>query len=121
MTAHWLPAEGQAFTTTTRSCRRLAGHTPGYYRSIARKAAALLQSIATNHAFSDGNKRTSILLTDLLLDRSGYRLEPINVSEDLEYALEEFVVETVVKGRATADAITAWLEPRIVRKRGRKS
>jgi death-on-curing protein len=93
----------------------------GYYRSIARKAAALLQSIATNHAFSDGNKRTSILLMDLLLDRSGYRLEPIDVSEDLEYALEEFVVETVVKGRATADAITAWLEPRIVRKRGHKS
>lgn len=92
----------------------------GYYRSIARKTAALLQSIATNHAFNDGNKRTSILLTDLLLDRSGYRLEPIDASEDLEYALEDFVVEVVVKGKANTEAIAAWLEPRITRMR-RKS
>jgi death-on-curing protein len=88
----------------------------GYYRSIARKAAALLQSIATNHAFNDGNKRTSILLTALLLDRSGYRLEPIDTSEDLECALEDFVVEAVVKGKADTEAIVAWLEPRIIRK-----
>lgn len=92
----------------------------GYYRSIVRKAAALLQSIATNHAFNDGNKRTSILLTDLLLDRSGYRLEPIDASEDLEHVLEDFVVEAVVKGRENTEGIVAWLEPRIIRKR-RKS
>ena len=89
----------------------------GYYRSIVHKTAALLQSIATNHAFNDGNKRTSILLTDLLLDRSGYRLEPIDASEDLEHALEDFVVEAVVKGKANTETIASWLEPRIARKR----
>jgi death-on-curing protein len=89
----------------------------GYYRSIASKAAALLQSIATNHAFNDGNKRTSIILMDLLLDRSGYRLEPIGTVEDIESALEEFVVERVVKNRASADVIADWLGPRIVRLR----
>jgi death-on-curing protein len=93
----------------------------GYNRSIARKAAALLQSIATNHAFNDGNKRTSILLTDLLLDRSGYRLKPIASTENLEIAFEDFVVESVVKGKATADEITEWLGPRIARKRRRGS
>jgi death-on-curing protein len=85
---------------------------------MARKAAALLQSIATNHAFNDGNKRTSILLTALLLDRSGYQLQSIDPSEDLEFALEEFVVEVVVNGRASADVIAAWLKPRIVRSGG---
>jgi death-on-curing protein len=89
----------------------------GYYRSIASKAAALLQSVATNHAFNDGNKRTSIILMDLLLDRSGYRLEPIDMAEDLESALEDYVVERVVQNRASADAIAQWLGSRIVRPR----
>ena len=65
--------------------------------------------------------RTSILLTDLLLDRSGYRLEPLNLAEDLEFAIEEFVVEAVVKNRASADAIAEWLEPRIAKNRKRGS
>lgn len=87
----------------------------GYYRSIARKAAALMQSIATNHAFSDGNKRTSILLTDLLLARSGYRLDAIDAAEDLEQAIEDFVVDSVVKEKRSIDVIAEWLETRIRR------
>jgi death-on-curing protein len=87
----------------------------GYYRSVARKAAALMQSIATNHAFNDGNKRTSILLTDLLLVRSGYRLDALDASEDLEQAIEDFVVESVVKGRISVDAIAEWLDARMHR------
>jgi prophage maintenance system killer protein len=72
-----------------------------------------MQSIATNHAFNDGNKRTSILLTDLLLTRSGYRLDAIDASEDLEQAIEDFVVESVVKQRISIDVIAEWLEARI--------
>jgi death-on-curing protein len=89
----------------------------GYYLSIASKAGALLQSIATNHAFNDGNKRTSIILLDLLLDRSGYRLDPIDKTEDIVSVLEDFVVEHVVKDRASADTIAEWLGPRIVKVR----
>jgi hypothetical protein len=59
-----------------------------------------MQSIATNHAFVDGNKRTSIILVNLMLDRSGYRLEPADDQEDLNRAIEDFVVECVVEGRA---------------------
>ena len=79
-----------------------------------------MQSIATNHAFNDGNKRTSIILTDLLLDRSGYRLEAIDAAEDLEFAIEEFVVEAVVKNKDSVDAIAEWLRLRIrkIRKSG---
>jgi death-on-curing protein len=87
----------------------------GYYRSIVRKAAALMQSIATNHAFNDGNKRTSIILTDLLLERSGYRLAARDAKEDLEQAIEDFVVESVVKARCSVDVIAEWLEARIRR------
>jgi death-on-curing protein len=85
----------------------------GYYRSIVRKAAALLQSVATNHAFYDGNKRTSIILLDLLLDRSGYRLEAIDAAEDLEQAIEDFVVDRVVKEKCSVEAIVEWLALRI--------
>jgi len=44
----------------------------GYYRSIAKKVAALVQSLASNHGFIDGNKRTALLMMNLLLLRSGY-------------------------------------------------
>jgi len=32
---------------------------PGYYSSLSEQAAALLQSLANNHAFVDGNKRVA--------------------------------------------------------------
>ena len=73
----------------------------------------MLQSIATNHAFNDGNKRTSIILVHLLLDQSGYSLEPIDPREDLERALEDFVVDSVVTKKLSVDEITEWLAPRI--------
>jgi death-on-curing protein len=85
----------------------------GYYRSIVHKAAALLQSIATNHAFYDGNKRTSVILLHLLLDRSGYSLEPSDAIEDLEQAIEDFVVDCVVTEKWAVDAIGEWLSRRI--------
>jgi death-on-curing protein len=85
----------------------------GYYRSISRKAAALTQSVAKNHGFADANKRTAIILTLLLIERSGYALEPLS-GEQLDVALEEFVV-SVVADNLSVDAIAAWYEARIVR------
>lgn len=46
----------------------------GYHRRIFQKAAALLQGVASSHAFTDGNKRTAFILTLLLIDRSDYEL-----------------------------------------------
>jgi death on curing protein len=46
----------------------------GYHRPIAKKSAALLHALVQNHGFVDGNKRTSLLVTLLLIERSGYRL-----------------------------------------------
>ena len=47
----------------------------GYHRSMARKAAALLHSMVGNHGFVDANKRTAWLLVELLIVRSGFRLD----------------------------------------------
>ncbi|MFM9848751.1 MAG: hypothetical protein ACKVP3_16485 [Hyphomicrobiaceae bacterium] len=44
---------------------------------------------------------------------SGYSLEPIDPNEDLEQALEDFVVEAVVTEKLSVDAITKWLVPRV--------
>lgn len=78
----------------------------GYHRPIARKAAALLEAVATGHGFVDANKRTAIILTLLLLEASGYELVPASRKEDLERALEDFTVD-VVDHRYTFDEIVA--------------
>jgi death on curing protein len=83
----------------------------GYYRSIAGKAAALMQSVATNHGFPDGNKRTSLILTALLLDKSGYRLVPIDAAEDIETAVEGLVLAIV--DHKPFDEIVDWFKARI--------
>ncbi len=46
----------------------------GFHRGIASKAAAVLHSVVGNHGFVDGNNRTAWLLVEILVDRSGYRL-----------------------------------------------
>ncbi|MFV1917647.1 MAG: type II toxin-antitoxin system death-on-curing family toxin [Patescibacteria group bacterium] len=45
------------------------------YPTIFTKAAALLQSLCLNHAFTDGNKRTSWLSTKRFLYINGYHLK----------------------------------------------
>ena len=87
----------------------------GYYPTIDRKAAALLQSLATNHGFADGNKRTALLLTTLLIGRSSYGLYAVG-DENLEQAFEDLVV-SVVEDRLSVDEIAAWFKPRLRRAR----
>jgi len=86
----------------------------GYHRRIERKAAALFQSIACSHGFNDGNKRTAVLLVNLLLERSGYQLQSATSQEDLTEAYEEFTVR-VVTDRPDFDDIVAWFRARIMR------
>ena len=44
----------------------------GYYPKLHQKAAALVQSMASNHGFADGNKRTTLILTHSLITNSNY-------------------------------------------------
>jgi death-on-curing protein len=46
----------------------------GYYKDIVAEAAALMESLATNHPFVDGNKRIAFAAADTFLRINGWRL-----------------------------------------------
>ncbi|MEZ5660880.1 MAG: type II toxin-antitoxin system death-on-curing family toxin [Burkholderiaceae bacterium] len=46
----------------------------GYYEDIVAEAAALLESLAINHPFVDGNKRIAFAAADVFLRINGWRL-----------------------------------------------
>jgi death-on-curing protein len=82
----------------------LARPRSGYYDSLSAQAAALLQSLAMNHAFTDGYKRVAFALTAIFLRMNGYRL-PVNAAEG-----ERFLIRRVIEGRADLEEITGWIE-----------
>lgn len=79
----------------------------GYHRSIAAKAAALLESVVKNHGFVDGNKRTAWLLVELLISRSGYMLA---IPDDAP--IDDLVV-SVADSEMKLEALRSWFEERI--------
>ena len=65
--------------------------------------------MANNHGFIDGNKRTAWMLAELLITRSGYRLDiPDNEP------IDDLVVD-VTTGAIDFDKLTAWFKERIVK------
>ena len=47
----------------------------GYYEDIYEEASALMESLASNHSFVDGNKRISFFATDVFLRMNGYYID----------------------------------------------
>jgi death-on-curing protein len=47
----------------------------GYYNCIEEEAAALMESLANNRGFIDGNKRIAFTATDVFLRHNGFYLE----------------------------------------------
>jgi death-on-curing protein len=84
----------------------------GYYRTIHQKAAALVESGARNHGFADGNKRTTLILLQTLLTKSGYDLLSASAGESIEQAVEEVILASVM-GQMNFDQLCAWFEARI--------
>lgn len=68
-----------------------------------------MHSMVGNHGFVDGNKRTSWLLVELLIDRSGYRLD---IPDD--EPVDDLVV-AVASGQLGFEDLVAWFRPRLVR------
>lgn len=62
-----------------------------------------------NHGFIDGNKRTAWLLVEILIARSGYRLD-IPDDEPIDD-----VVVAVADGRLDFNALASWFRDRLVR------
>lgn len=47
----------------------------GYYDDVVNEAAALMESLAINHPFVDGNKRIAFAAADVFLRINGWRLK----------------------------------------------
>ena len=47
----------------------------GYYDTLIKEAAALLESLAMNHPFVDGNKRAALAATDVFLRLNGWSID----------------------------------------------
>jgi death on curing protein len=47
----------------------------GYYKDLLAEAAALIESLAINHPFVDGNKRIAFAATDVFLRINGWTLQ----------------------------------------------
>ena len=67
------------------------------YPALHEKAAALLQSLATNRALIDGNKRTAFVATALFYELNGHRVRASAQDElfDLMIDVATRTVETV--------------------------
>jgi death on curing protein len=63
----------------------------GYYSNLIEEASALMESLANNHAFIDGNKRICFVMTDVLLRLNGYFLEvdPLEAHKLITGAIEK--------------------------------
>ena len=77
------------------------------YPDLFQKAAALMESLAQNHPFVDGNKRTAITASALFLQQNGRCLQ--TTSE----ALEQFTL-LVVNERPSLDEIASWFQSQTV-------
>lgn len=78
-----------------------------FYPSAEEKAAAIIESIVTNHPFIDGNKRTGYVLMRLLLMQYG---KDISASQDEKHDL----VIAVASGKVDFQQILAWIKDKAI-------
>jgi death-on-curing protein len=72
------------------------------YPSLREKTAALFHSIARNHPFTDGNKRTATVAALMMLRVNGQR-----AAWDMEEALDKIL--QLAENRLELDVLAAWL------------
>ena len=72
------------------------------YPTLHEKAGALLSGVANAHGFSDGNKRTAVLLTLGMIRKSGYNLDRTALKK-----LDDVVVD-VVTGERSEVSVAIW-------------
>jgi death-on-curing protein len=62
----------------------------GYYADLIAEAAALMESIAMNHPFMDGNKRVAFAAADVFLRINGWKLArpPMQIHAEMLKLLE---------------------------------
>lgn len=75
----------------------------GYYSDLTEMAAALFESLLSNHAFVDANKRMAFFLSDIFLRLNGWRL---TVSADEG---ERFIVGSLERGNCDFEHLVPWM------------
>lgn len=81
----------------------------GYFTSIAEEAAALLESLANNHPFFDGNKRVAFAASHTFLLINGLDLEVDSLSA------YEFMMHSIAKREFRFAKILSWIKAHIVK------
>ena len=79
----------------------------GYYNDIYEEAAALMESLAINHPFLDGNKRIAFFATDVFLRLNDYYIDCDNL---LAY---DFFMKLFNSNKFNFDNILLWLTEHI--------
>ena len=79
----------------------------GYYADLVEEAAALWESLAQNHPFIDGNKRTAFAATYTFLTINGAEL---TANAEEAYA---FVSGLYEKGVFSFDKLVLWLRSNV--------
>jgi len=79
----------------------------GYYEDICEEASAIMESLASNHSFVDGNKRISFFATDVFLRMNGYYIDC-----ETEEAYK-FFIENLEKNTFRFNNILNWLKENI--------
>ena len=79
-----------------------------YYTGAAEEAAALMESLANNHPFFDGNKRTAFAAAHTFLLVNGYDLE---VSSGTAY---QFMMHLIAIGDFRFAQILEWINAHLV-------
>jgi death-on-curing protein len=79
----------------------------GYYNNIAEEAAALMESLANNHPFLDGNKRVAFAAAHTFLLVNGYDLEVDSL------AASDFVIQSLARGEFRFGPILKWINDHI--------
>jgi len=74
-----------------------------YYSSVVEEAAALMESLANNHPFVDGNKRISFVMADVMLRANGYFLDVESL------AAHELIAGALEKNEFRFPLIRDWL------------
>ena len=82
----------------------------GYYNNIAEEAAALMESLANNHPFLDGNKRIAFAATHTFLLVNGYDLEADALGA------YDFMMQSIARGEFRFAPILKWINAHIRQK-----
>lgn len=80
------------------------------YPTVFMKAASLFHSIACNHSFHNGNKRTALLSTLYFLSEHGYWVDRCGDDEMYEFTRRIAAHEVTEDRRDEVPAIAEWLE-----------